>query len=135
VYAASGNNFLLTMLRLAREGKALRVVDDQLGAPTSNLMIAKALADGLRKPLELPTGVFHMTARGEVSWHGFAAAIFEELGMRAALTPISSGEYPTPARRPVNSRLDNAKLERLLGIRLPDWRAGLREILAKITTQ
>lgn len=137
VYAAAGKNFVLTMLRLARAGRPLRVVDDQIGAPTSNLMIAAACTDVISHALSATSlnGVFHMSARGETSWYRFAREIFREVGMDVALTPIRSSEYPSAARRPNNSILDNAVLERQFGLRLPPWEIGMREILAKIELQ
>jgi dTDP-4-dehydrorhamnose reductase len=127
VYAATGKNFLLTMLRLAREKKPLRVVDDQRGAPTSNLMLAAAVPLAIQHAKA--NGVYHMTAGGQTTWYGFARAIFQTLGIAAELTPISTKDYPTPARRPRNSVLDNARLQRELGLRLPSWEQGLREVL------
>lgn len=132
VYAAAGNNFLLTMLRLARGGKPLRVVDDQLGAPTSNLMIAAAVIDVIRRAAfdKGAAGVFHMSARGETTWYGFARAILQARNIDAELTAIPSSQYATPARRPRNSVLDNSRLERNFGVRLPAWDAGMRQVLA-----
>jgi dTDP-4-dehydrorhamnose reductase len=127
VYAAGGKNFMLTMLRLAREGKPLRVVDDQRGAPTSSRMIARAAAAALAK-LRDQSGLYHMTAVGSTTWHGFACAIFEQAGLDVELTPIASSAYPTPARRPRNSVLDNGRLAGH-GIRLPSWDEGLRDVL------
>lgn len=131
IYAPTGKNFLLTMLRLAREGKALRVVDDQRGAPTSNLMIAQATGQALARVLTDSSlgGTYHMSAGGSTTWHGFARAAFQEQGIAADLTPISSAQYPSPARRPRNSVLDNSKLAAKLGVRLPTWEAGLREVI------
>ncbi len=127
VYAATGHNFLLTMLRLAREGKPLRVVDDQHGAPTSSRMIAVATAQALQR-LGGQDGVYHMSAAGSTTWCEFARAIFHRAGLNPTLTPIASVDYPTPARRPRNSLLDNGLLMRH-GIRLPSWEAGLNELL------
>jgi dTDP-4-dehydrorhamnose reductase len=124
------------MRRLMRERPELKIVADQIGAPTWCRSLAEATAQvlaqvssparGADKPE--PWGVFHMTNGGETSWHGFAQAILEldapETGSR--LLPIPSGDYPTPARRPLNSRLDNEKLARVFGIRLPDWRDTLK---------
>jgi dTDP-4-dehydrorhamnose reductase len=126
VYAASGKNFLLTMLALARQGKALRVVDDQFGAPTSNLMIAAAVPEAIRRG---GSGVFHMSAQGETTWYRFARAIFEATGTQASLVAIPSSDYKTPARRPRNSMLDNAKLEQHFGIRMPSWQDGMRQVI------
>ena len=131
VYAATGHNFLLTMLRLAREGKPLRVVDDQHGAPTSSRMIAVATAQAMRS-LGKQDGIYHMSAAGSTTWYGFARAIFRQAGLNPSLTPIASADYPAPARRPRNSLLDNGLLVRH-GIRLPAWEAGLSELLSAET--
>jgi dTDP-4-dehydrorhamnose reductase len=135
VYAPRGKNFMLTMLRLAAERDELRVVDDQRGAPTSSLQLARAtiaLFDSSREH----SGTYHATASGVTTWFGFAAAIFEGRGRRLgdafripALVPIATTDYPTPARRPRNSVLSNAKLENVFGVRLGDWREGLDEAL------
>jgi dTDP-4-dehydrorhamnose reductase len=128
VYSDTGKNFLLTMLRLAREKKELRVVDDQHGAPTSSRMLAAALPDILTRAARGngKDGVYHMTAGGSTTWCGFARAI---VGDRVKVGAISSSEYPTPARRPRNSVLDNTKLEKSFGVRLLPWQAGLEEVL------
>lgn len=135
VYSQRGTNFLLTMRRLMRERPELRIVADQIGAPTWCRSLAEATAQVLAQigsPLRgadkpEPWGVYHMTNGGETSWHGFAQAIqdIEKLESPARLLPIPSGEYPTPAKRPLNSRLNNDKLERVFGVRLPDWRQAL----------
>jgi len=131
VYAATGKNFMLTMLRLAREGKPLRVVDDQHGAPTSSLMLAVAIPETIRRALANPSleGLYHMTAGGQITWHGFAHAIFQATGTAAQLTAIPGREYPSPARRPHNSVLDNGRLAATLRLRLPSWQDGLAEVL------
>jgi dTDP-4-dehydrorhamnose reductase len=136
VYGLRGANFLLTMRRLMRERPELKIVADQVGAPTWCRGLAEATAQvlaqvgsparGADKPE--PWGVYHMTNGGETSWHGFASAI-QELDRPEAparLLPIPSSDYPTPAKRPLNSRLDCGKLARVFGIRLPDWRDGLK---------
>lgn len=140
VYATRGHNFLRTMLRLARERDELRVVADQRGAPTWARAIAEATAQVVGAALRAPegvdawmrarAGVYHMTAAGETTWHGFAEAILAgdpaRAEQRAArVVPIATTEFPTPARRPACSLLDNAKLAAAFGIRLPDWRAQL----------
>jgi dTDP-4-dehydrorhamnose reductase len=132
VYAAAGNNFLITMLRLARSGKPLQVVDDQYGAPTSNLMIAAAVTEILRNSNrdQAVEGIFHMSARGKTTWHRFAQAIFREKRVDANLTAIPSSAYTTAARRPRYSVLDNSALERRFGLCLPSWETGLQEIIA-----
>lgn len=131
IYAAHGKNFLLTMLRAAQEGKELRVVDDQFGAPTSNLMVAHATEQVIARTVEHDSlcGLYHMSAAGSTSWHGFACAIFEASATRATLHPIPSSAWPATARRPKNSLLDNTKLATLLGVRLPAWQSGLSAVL------
>lgn len=131
VYSDRGKNFLLTMLRLAREKKELRVVDDQFGAPTSSQMLADAAARAIAAVLRDSSlgGLYHMTASGSTTWCGFARAI---IGDASRVQPIPSSEYPTPARRPRNSVLDNSKLAKVFGIRLPAWEAGLRDVLASM---
>lgn len=140
VFGARGRNFLLTMLRLARERRALRVVNDQVGAPTWCRDIAEATGRLLEGDYAAPgaAGLFHLTAGGATSWFGFAQAIFASpelarLGITPpALEPIPASAYPTPARRPANSRLDCARLERAAGIRLPAWEAGLAGALSEL---
>lgn len=141
VYGARGTNFLLTMRRLMRERPELKIVVDQIGAPTWCRSLADATAQviaqvdsafmGADKPQ--PWGVYHMTNSGETSWHGFAQAIldFDASETPARLLPIPSSDYPTPARRPLNSRLNNDKLERVFGVRLPDWHEALRLCMDK----
>lgn len=131
VYSNTGKNFLLTMLRLARERKELRVVDDQHGAPTSSRALADAVPAAITAVLRDPSlaGLYHMTAQGRTTWCGFARAI---IGERAKVVPISSSEYPAPARRPRNSVLDNGKLEKSFGIRLPSWQAGLEQVMSTL---
>ncbi|MET3614399.1 dTDP-4-dehydrorhamnose reductase [Rhizobium aquaticum] len=142
VYSPYGKNFLKTMLRLAGERPELRVVADQFGNPTSALDIADAVlkvADNLLESRdERMRGVFHMTATGEASWADFARAIFAasaaEGGPSSEVVSISSSDYPTPASRPANSRLDCSKLRLSHGVVLPDWHGStaaiVREILA-----
>ncbi|MEG1680748.1 MAG: dTDP-4-dehydrorhamnose reductase [Stenotrophomonas sp.] len=137
VYASHGSNFLRTMLRLGAERDALRVVADQIGTPTSAALIAEITLRALRHPGRL-SGTWHLTASGQTSWHGFAEAIFAEAlaaGLMAS-TPmveaISSADYPTPAKRPSWSVLDNHKLRRDLGIVLPAWRDGLKQMLLEL---
>lgn len=128
VYSDQGKNFLLTMLRLAREGKPLRVVDDQHGAPTSSHMIAAATAEVLVRPGD-HSGLYHMTAAGATTWHGFARAIFQASNTKADLLPIASSEYKCAARRPRHSVLDNGKLATRFQIRLPSWEEGMHQVL------
>ena len=137
VYAAHGHNFLRTMLRLAGERDELRVVDDQIGAPTPAHWIADATAKAIAQR-DGRSGTWHLAAAGETSWHGFAEAIFEEayrsglIVRRPVVIPIRSSEYPTPARRPMYSRLDPSRLQSDFGIALTDWRVGLSEVLSAL---
>jgi len=133
VYGARGSNFLLTMRRLMRERPELKIVADQVGAPTWCRDLAEATALALSQVSACgfdQWGVYHMTNGGETSWHGFAEAIqaldeFDETCAPSHLLPIPSSDYPTPARRPLNSRLNNDKLEQTFGLRLQDWQAAL----------
>jgi dTDP-4-dehydrorhamnose reductase len=138
VYGARGNNFLLTFRRLARERELLRVVSDQLGAPTWSRMIAETTALALRQTLAAPdpaafSGLYHLAAAGITSWHGFAEKILQflppETGKCPRLQPISTAEYPTPARRPAYSGMSCAKLERTFGLSLPPWDESLQLVL------
>ena len=140
VYGARGNNFLLTMLRLARERDKLRVVRDQIGCPTWSRMIAETTtlalqqADTAEKARAL-SGIYHLCASGQTSWHGFASAIVdlmpaEEKKCRE-VEAIASAEYPTPTKRPAYSVMSTAKLERIFALRLPDWQDSLRLVLEK----
>jgi dTDP-4-dehydrorhamnose reductase len=137
VYAAAGKNFVQSMLRIGRERSAggnssaeLRIVDDQVGAPTSAEDVAAATVAILDK-WQGERGVYHLTAAGAVSWAGFAREIFAQAGMAVQVVPIASAEYPTAARRPRNSRLDCAEVAREFGVRLPAWQNGLRRVLAE----
>ncbi len=137
VYASHGRNFLLTMLRLGAERDQLRVVADQIGAPTPAGWIADATADLLRHGVAA-SGTWHLTAGGETSWHGFARAIFEEahaadlLARMPQVEAIATADYPTPARRPAYSVLDTTKLRRDFRIEPPQWREGLRRVIAEL---
>ena len=134
VYGPRGGNFLLTMLRLARERDHLRVVSDQVGAPTSALRIADGVARALVAQPGL-SGTWHLSAEGETSWHGFATAIFQGAVERGLLAraptaeAITSAQFPTRARRPAYSRLDTARFRRDFGFHVGDWREGLDEAL------
>ena len=138
VYAARGNNFIKTMLRLGREREALNIVNDQLGAPTPARLIAQVTALAFTPhpshlTPHLVSGIYHLAPRGETSWHGFACEIFEqarEAGETLAIKPqgaagIPTVEYPTPAQRPLNSRMNLSKLEAALGVTLPTWQNQL----------
>ena len=134
VYASHGRNFLRTMLRLAAERDELRVVADQSGTPTPAALIADVTADALARPFER-SGVWHLTAAGETTWHGFAEAIMTAAHARGLLArvprivPIPTADFPTPARRPVYSRLDIARIQADFGIVLPEWPQGLASTL------
>ncbi|AOY61708.1 dTDP-4-dehydrorhamnose reductase [Xanthomonas citri pv. glycines] len=134
VYAAHGHNFLRTMLRVGAEREVLRVVADQIGTPTPAALIADITAHALRQPGE-PSGLWHLTAAGQTTWHGFAEAIFAQARARGLLarTPrveaIGTADYPTPATRPAYSRLDTHSLQDTFGVRLPDWQDGLSQVL------
>jgi dTDP-4-dehydrorhamnose reductase len=134
VYAAQGRNFLRTMLRLGAERSELRVVDDQFGAPTSAAAIATATARLVEQYAGMPeaAGIYHMTAAGSTSWCGFARAIFAAgiLRTQPRVQPISSSDYPTPAKRPANSVLANDKFAHTFGFRLPGWQQQLDQVLA-----
>jgi dTDP-4-dehydrorhamnose reductase len=138
VYAAGGANFMRTISRLACERTKLQIVADQVGAPTSARAIADALSaiiacdtGDLTSHLEESGGLVHLACRGETSWHGFAVAIVEGLKTRGiklrveCIAPIASEEYPTRARRPRNSRLDQTRLSEVFGITLPCWKNAL----------
>jgi dTDP-4-dehydrorhamnose reductase len=147
VYAARGQNFLRTMLRLGAERDELRVVADQHGAPTDTRLIVNASLAALdrwqqsnsvqRRQL---SGVHHLVASGATSWHGFASAIFEQAAAAGLLdrlprvTPISSVDYPTPAVRPAWSLLDNTSFQQHFGFHLPDWQQGLREVMHQLAS-
>ncbi|HEY1805663.1 MAG TPA: dTDP-4-dehydrorhamnose reductase [Terracidiphilus sp.] len=140
VYSPHGKNLLLTMLRLARERDRLSIVDDQIGAPTSSIELARAthaivtgILAGRFGAAEGWSGLYHMTCAGSVSWFGFAQAIFArasaQLGIKPPeLVPIASKDYPTPAARPRNSVLSSAKLHSRFGIQLSSWQSALEEV-------
>lgn len=132
VYAARGRNFLLTMLRLAGEGRPLRIVNDQTGAPTWSRDIAEATVHLLAKIGCDARVTYHLTASGSTTWYGFARRIFELRGVSASVTPIRSEEYPTAAARPKNSMLDCRKLELDFGVSIPSWERGLGLALAEV---
>ncbi|WP_329811415.1 dTDP-4-dehydrorhamnose reductase [Stenotrophomonas sp. SMYL8] len=137
VYASHGANFLRTMLRVGSEREQLRVVSDQIGTPTPAALIADVTAQALQHPRQL-SGTWHLTASGQTSWHGFAEAIFAEalatgvLAKVPTVEAIPSSEYPTPAKRPAWSVLDNRKLQQDFGIVLPTWQDGLKRVMAEI---
>lgn len=143
VYGARGNNFAKTMLRLAKDRETLSVIADQIGAPTGADLIADVTALAIQQVTKRPelAGLYHLAAAGEVSWHGYASHVIdfakaqgEELAV-TTVNPIETTAYPTPARRPLNSRLNTQKLRNNFSLHLPDWQSGvtrmLREVLNK----
>ncbi len=143
LYSGHGHNFLTTMLRVAHKQDAVRVVDNQHGAPTAADEIAEAILAMLRIFLvdgfESTAGIYHLTAQGETTWHGFSTAIFAGCARRGCKVPklvaISSAEYPTAAVRPINSRLDCSKIERQFGLRLPPWQQSIDSCLDRLSIQ
>jgi dTDP-4-dehydrorhamnose reductase len=148
VYAAEGRNFLRTIVRLARERAELRIVADQIGAPTSAALIGDAVTrmlsgglEALRQRCARAGGLVHLAACGETSWHGFAAAIVEGLKARGVtlaverIVPIASADYPTKARRPQNSRLDLSRLQSIFGIAPPPWQNALSPELDRLARE
>jgi dTDP-4-dehydrorhamnose reductase len=129
VYSARGRNFFLTMKRLLREKQEVRVISDQVGAPTCAAAIADATAAILGKRDRQASGVYHLTASGSTSWHGFATEIARLECSATRVVPIPSEAYPSPARRPRNSRLSNEKLLRQFGFTLPSWEDGLKAVV------
>lgn len=136
VYGARGSNFLLTMLRLAKERAELRIVDDQTGGPTTSECIAQATAQIVAQVLAPAggglagrSGVYHLTNSGATTWFGFAKAFLSKQSGCPKLTPISTSEYPLPARRPMNSVLSCEKLAETFGVRMPAWEHALELVL------
>jgi dTDP-4-dehydrorhamnose reductase len=125
VYGPRGANFYLTMLRLARERPELRVVDDQVGAPTSSIEIARATLHMLRPGAH---GLYHLSAAGSTTWCGFARAILARAGIATLVVGIRTEDYPTPAKRPRNSRLDCSRLRADFGVALAPWEEQLSEV-------
>ncbi|MEN9790484.1 MAG: dTDP-4-dehydrorhamnose reductase [Gemmatimonadota bacterium] len=134
VVGTHGANFARTMLRLASTHETLRVVTDQVGAPTSTALIAEVTVALLRQMgsggRAFPYGTYHVAAHGETTWHAYAQFVFAEAGLDPArVLPTTTAAYPTPARRPANSRLDTTRVRSTFGIELPDWSAGVREVM------
>lgn len=140
VYAARGGNFARTMLKLAAEREQLRVVNDQIGAPTGAELLADCAAHALRSLLVEPSlsGTYHLCARGETHWADYARFVIEQARARgqalrcSEVLGIPSADYPTPARRPLNSRLDCRRFEAAFGLCLPDWRSGVERMLNEV---
>ncbi len=142
VYAARGGNFARTMLRLAQERERLTVIDDQRGAPTGADLIADVTAHAIRAAMPRPelSGLYHLVAGGETSWHGYAShaiararALRPELAWKVGeIAPVPTSAFPTFAKRPLNSRLDTRKLQQAFGLTLPHWQQGVDRLLAEI---
>jgi len=139
VYAARGGNFAKTMLRLARERDRLTVIDDQYGAPTGAELLADVTAHAIREALRDPgkAGLYHLVAAGETTWNGYARYVLEQaraagVDLKAtAVDAVPTSAFPTPARRPHNSRLATEKLQRTFGLTLPHWQAGVARMLSE----
>ena len=134
VVSAHGGNFVKTMLRLGRERDVLNIVADQIGGPTPARDLAGACISMVESLLSEPekAGVYHFSGGPDVSWADFAREIFRQAGISCDVRDIPSSHYPTPAQRPLNSRLDCATLEASFGIKRPEWKAGLAEILKEV---
>jgi dTDP-4-dehydrorhamnose reductase len=137
VYASHGSNFLLTMLRIGAQRDVLRVVGDQVGTPTPAALIADVTVQLMQRRGGL-SGTWHLTARGQTTWHGFAEAIFSEavdaglLERSPLVEAISTAEYPTPVVRPAFSSLDTSRIESDFGIVLPDWQECLKQVVSSL---
>ena len=141
VYAARGGNFAKTMLALAAQRDRLTVIDDQVGAPTGADLLADLTAHALRSALARPElqGTYHAVAAGQTSWHGYARHVIEHARAAGAvlkvaadaIVPVPTSAFPTPARRPANSRLDTRKLQSSFGLVLPPWQSGVDRMLAE----
>ncbi len=142
VYGARGDNFAKTMLRLARERDSLTVINDQTGAPTGADLLADITAHAIRAARQRPEllGLYHLTAAGETSWHGYASFVLDHARHAGiplkvapdAIRPVPSSAFPTPAKRPLNSRLDSAKLQHTFDLSLPMWQSGVTRMLTEI---
>jgi dTDP-4-dehydrorhamnose reductase len=141
VYAARGGNFAKTMLRLAAERERLTVIDDQHGAPTGADVIADITAHAIRGVMRQPelAGVYHLVAAGETTWHGYASHVIAQarqiqpaLALKVSeIAPVPTASFPTPAQRPLNSRLSTHKLQQAFGLVLPPWQQGVDRLLAE----
>jgi dTDP-4-dehydrorhamnose reductase len=142
LYSTRGGNFARTMLRLAAERDKLEVIDDQVGAPTGADLLADVTAHALRSVLAKPelAGTYHAVAGGATSWHGYARHVIEfarlcgrPIRVQAQdITPVATSDFPTPAQRPLNSRLDTCKLKQSFGLTLPDWHIGVERMLREV---
>ena len=141
VYAARGGNFAKTMLRLAQERDSLSVINDQTGAPTGADLLADVTAHAIRAALQRPdvSGLYHLVARGETTWHGYASFIIDfarQFGIEIkvvpeAIQPVPTSAFPTAAKRPLNSRMNARKLQNTFGLDLPHWQTGVARMLTE----
>lgn len=132
VYSPYGQNFMKTMLRLGAERDELRVVADQIGTPTSTFDLANALIAIATAGDEVEGSTFHYSNEGVASWYDFARAIIDMASLRCRVLPISTSDYPTPARRPTYSVLDKSAIKEVLGLHIPYWRDSLQEVMRKM---
>lgn len=134
VFSAHGGNFVKTMLRLSESRDALAIVEDQIGGPTPAADIAAACLAIAGRLARMPhlSGTYHYSGAPDTSWRGFAEAIFERAGRNVSVSGIPSSDYPTPAARPLNSRMDCSATGAAFGLARPDWRAGLDAVLAEL---
>jgi len=142
VYGARGGNFAKTMLRLAKERDSLSIINDQIGAPTGADLLADITAHAIRAAQLKPelSGLYHLVAAGETSWHGYASFVID-FAQRAGISmwitpedvhPVPTSAFPTAAKRPLNSRLDTTKLQDAFGLHLPQWQSGVTRMLTEI---
>lgn len=140
VYAAKGNNFAKTMLKLAKDRESLSVINDQYGAPTGAELIADSTAHAIRVALNNSSvaGTYHLIASGQTTWHAYASKVIEfakqqgvELKVQV-INPVPTSAFPTPATRPANSRLNTEKFQHTFGLNLPDWKVGVERMLLEI---
>ena len=131
VYSEFGHNFVKTMIRLMKEKPSLTVIDDQIGSPTYAADLADTILKIVTAPRFVP-GIYHYSNEGQISWYEFALAIKELIGSACPVNPISTAQYPTPARRPHYSLLDKSLIKKTYGIVVPDWRKGLTTCVGKL---
>jgi dTDP-4-dehydrorhamnose reductase len=142
VYAARGGNFVKTMLRLAQERERLTVIDDQWGAPTGAELLADVTAHAIRQVQQRPqdAGLYHLAASGQTTWNGYARHVIAQAGrvqpalkiMAQEVAAVPTSAFPTPAKRPHNSRLDTGRMQATFGLTLPPWQQGVERMLAEI---
>jgi len=142
VYGARGGNFIRAMLRLAQERDSLNIIDDQIGAPTGADLLADVTAHAVRTALQRPevSGLYHLVAGGEISWHGYARFVIDFAARSGldikvsqdAIKPVPTSAFPTPAKRPHNSRMDTTKLKKTFGLHLPAWQTGVERMLSEV---